>query len=110
MKSTKQPVTRLDYCQYLLSSQINYTLTNFADHSTAFSHDKLNRYLAGDKITPRLVWENVKEQVVQCVNGYIQRSSLRSSRCGKMVRTRKATWQNRENQEFDCKIRLMTFF
>ena len=52
MKTTKQPVTRLDYCQYLLSSQINYTLTNFADHTTAFSHDKLNRYLAGDKITP----------------------------------------------------------
>ena len=24
--------SRLDYCQYLLSSQINYTLTNFADH------------------------------------------------------------------------------
>ena len=71
MKTTKQPVTRLDYCQYLLSSQINYTLTNFADHTTAFSHDKLNRYLAGDKITPHLVWENVKEQVVQCVNGYI---------------------------------------
>jgi hypothetical protein len=71
MKSIKQPVTRLDYRQYLLSSQINYTLTHFADHTTAFSHDKLNRYLAGDKITPRLVWENVKEQVVQCVNGYI---------------------------------------
>jgi len=71
MKTTKQPVTRLDYCQYLLSSQINYTLTNFADHTTTFSHDKLNRYLAGDKITPHLVWENVKEQVVQSVNGYI---------------------------------------
>ncbi len=24
--------TKLDYCQYLLSSQINYTLTNLADH------------------------------------------------------------------------------
>jgi hypothetical protein len=71
MKTTKQPVTRLDYCQYLLSSQINYTLTNFADHTTAFSHDKLNRYLAGDKITPNLVWENVREQVVQCNNGYL---------------------------------------
>jgi hypothetical protein len=71
MKSTKQPVTRLDYCQYLLSSHINYTLTNFADHTDAFSHAMLNRYLAGDKITPRLVWENVKEQVVQCANGYL---------------------------------------
>ncbi len=24
--------TRLDYCQYLLSTQINWTLTHFADH------------------------------------------------------------------------------
>jgi hypothetical protein len=71
MKPTKQAVTRLDYCQYLLSSQINDMLTNFADHTDAFSHDKLNRYLAGDKITPHLVWENVKEQVVQHGNGDI---------------------------------------
>jgi hypothetical protein len=27
----KESVTRLDYCQYLLVSQMNYTLTNFAD-------------------------------------------------------------------------------
>ena len=31
--ANKEPVTRLAYCQYLVSSQINYTLTNFADHS-----------------------------------------------------------------------------
>lgn len=71
MKIIKQPITRLDYCQYLVSSQINYTLTNFADHAEAFSHDKINRYLAGDRIAPHLVWENVKEQIVQCNNGYI---------------------------------------
>ena len=39
----KAPVTRLDYCQYLLVSQINYTLTNFADHCEQFSHDAINR-------------------------------------------------------------------
>jgi hypothetical protein len=32
-----QRVTRLDYCQFLLSSQINYTLTYFADHHQGFS-------------------------------------------------------------------------
>ena len=51
--------TRLDYCQYLLSSPINYTLTHLADHSQQFSHDMINRYLAGERIRPRLVWENV---------------------------------------------------
>lgn len=71
MRTTKQPVTRLDYCQYLLVSQINYTLTNFAEHAEKFSHDAANRYLAGDEIRPRLVWENVKGQVVQTPYGFL---------------------------------------
>lgn len=57
-------VSRLDYCQYLLVSQINCTLTNFADHSGRLSHDAVNRYLRGDSITPRLVWDNVRAQLV----------------------------------------------
>jgi DDE superfamily endonuclease len=68
---TKARPTRLDYCQYLLSSQINYTLTNFADHSQQFSHDQLNRHLRDDKLTPRLVWEQAKEQLVTSPNGYL---------------------------------------
>lgn len=67
----KDPVTRLNYCQYLLVSQINYTLTNFADHTEQFSHDAINRYLRGDRITPRLVWENVASDVVATPTGYL---------------------------------------
>ena len=58
-------MTRLDYCQYLLSTQINYTLTHFASHTEQFSHDKINRYLAGTRITPRLVWENALSHLVE---------------------------------------------
>lgn len=50
----------LDYCQYLLSSQINYTLTNFADHTQKLSHDRINRYLNCVKITPKVLWEKVR--------------------------------------------------
>src|SRR5215208_7688231 len=64
-------VSRLDYCQYLLVSQINYTLTNFADHSGRLSHDAVNRYLRGERITPRLVWDNVRSQVVVTERGYV---------------------------------------
>jgi len=64
-------VTRLDYCQFLLVSQINYTLTYFAERSAQFSHDAAKRYLEGDKITPRMVWENVRVQVVTSPNGYL---------------------------------------
>jgi hypothetical protein len=37
----------------LLSSQVNYTLTNLAEHLKSFSHDTINRYLKGEKLTPR---------------------------------------------------------
>jgi hypothetical protein len=67
----KKPVTRLDYCQYLLVSQINYTLTNFAEHSAQFSHDAINRYLRGERLTPRLVWDNVESQIVRTSKAYI---------------------------------------
>ncbi len=52
--------TKLDYCQYLLSQETNYTLTNLAEHLQAFSHDTINRYLRGEKLTPRLLWDNVE--------------------------------------------------
>lgn len=64
-------VSRLDYCQYLLVSQINYTLTNFADHCERFSHDAVNRYLRGERITPRLIWDNVRSQVAETAHGYL---------------------------------------
>ena len=63
--------TRLDYCQYLLSSPLNYTLTHFADHSEAFSHDMLNRYLSGARIPPRLIWEQVKGHINVTPQGYV---------------------------------------
>ncbi|MCA1607730.1 MAG: hypothetical protein LC775_20210, partial [Acidobacteria bacterium] len=52
--------TKLDYCQYLLSSQVNYTLTNLAEHSESFSHDTINRYLKGEKLSPRLLFEQIQ--------------------------------------------------
>ena len=64
-------VTRLDYCQFLLVSQTNYTLTYFAEHSTGISHDGVKRYLEEDKLTARLVWENVRGQVVTSEQGYL---------------------------------------
>lgn len=64
-------VTRLDYCQFLLVSQINYTLTYFADHSEKFSHDAVRRYLLGEKISARFVWEQVQGQIIQHAEGYL---------------------------------------
>lgn len=63
--------TKLDYCQYLLSSQTNFTLTHLADHVQQFSHDTINRYLSGEKLTPRLLWDNVKPSIQADAAGYL---------------------------------------
>ena len=63
--------TRLDYCQFLISAQVNYALTHFAEHAKKWSHDTINRYLRGQKITPRLVWEKVQDQLKPCDEGYL---------------------------------------
>lgn len=64
-------VTRLDYCQFLLVSQTNYTLTYFAEHRQDFSHDAVKRYLEQDKLTARMVWEQVRGQVVRSKDSYL---------------------------------------
>lgn len=63
--------TKLNYCQYLLSSQINYTMTNLAEHLSNISHDKINFYLKNEKLTPRLVWDNVKHLIDPDEDAYI---------------------------------------
>ncbi len=63
--------TKLDYCQYLLSSEINFTLTNLAEHLENISHDKINYYLKKEKLTPRFLWDNVKDLIIPDENAYI---------------------------------------
>jgi hypothetical protein len=50
--------SKLDYCQYLLSSPVNYTVTNLADHLEGGSHDRINRYLRGEKLTRAPIWSS----------------------------------------------------
>jgi hypothetical protein len=64
-------ISKLDYCQFLLSSQINYTLTHMADHLQSFSHDTINRYLRGEKLSPRLLWEQVQPTIELDLQGYL---------------------------------------
>ncbi len=63
LKMNNPKPTRLDYCQFLLTTSVNYTITHFADHCERFSHDQINRYLADERLPPRYVWECVKPQL-----------------------------------------------
>lgn len=62
-------VKREDYCQFLLASQVNYTLTYFADHARGFSHDAATRYLSGDRLRPSELWRQVKGDLALSPNG-----------------------------------------
>jgi hypothetical protein len=63
--------TRQLYCQYLLASQINYTCTNLAEHFENLDHNSVYRYLKTERLTPRLLWEKVKEQIIYSPAGAI---------------------------------------
>lgn len=67
----KTKFSKLDYCQFLLSSQINYTLTHLADHLPSFSHDTINRYLRGEKLSPRVLWEQTKPRLKSDPQAYL---------------------------------------
>ncbi|MDD5462327.1 MAG: hypothetical protein PHG00_11955 [Methylococcales bacterium] len=64
-------MTCLDYCHFLPVSRINYTLTYFADHDHTFSHDAINRYLRRERITARLMRDNVRDEIVTTPSAYL---------------------------------------
>jgi hypothetical protein len=95
--------TKLDYCQYLLSSQTNYTLTNLAKHLQIFSHDTINRYLRGEKLTPRLLWDNVKHLIQLDEDGSVifddSVIDKNSSQCIELVRRSEANDLRRKTRQ-----------
>ena len=50
----------VDYCQYLLKSHTNFTITNLANHLDNISHDTINRYLRTESLNSEDLWRNVK--------------------------------------------------
>lgn len=66
-----KPFSKLEYCQYLLSSQINYTLTNYAEHMRNVSHDLVKLYLERERLTASDIWKEVKTDLNVSLDGYI---------------------------------------
>lgn len=63
--------SRVNYCQFLLSSQANFTLTHYAEHHAYFSHDAMIRYLNGERITSSIIWENIRPYVIPSDHRYL---------------------------------------
>lgn len=66
MKITKQL-----YVEYVISTPINYTCTNLADHVDNISHDAINDYLRREKHTARQVWELAEPLINNCTEAYL---------------------------------------
>lgn len=64
-------VSRIDYGQFLFSSQVNYTQTYFGDHHTAISHDSVNRWMRGYRFSSGDLWEHAKSSVIPSTEGYL---------------------------------------
>ena len=64
-------ISRLDYCQYLLTSPFNFTQTYFADHVEGLSHDKINRLMQQIDVQPEDLWKSIQETLVLSPNGYL---------------------------------------
>ena len=61
MKITKQRDV-----EYVISTPINYTCTNLADHLEGISHDAINDYLRREKHTAHTLWEFAQPLINNC--------------------------------------------
>lgn len=58
------------YGQFLLSSQINYTCTDLADHFAGLTHDNLQYFLKSSRFTPSRIWQSIKNEIIPSATGY----------------------------------------
>src|SRR5574341_728038 len=56
-------INKRHYVEYLLSTPLNYTCTNLADHLDGVSHDVINDFLRQERLLPRQVWELVHGRI-----------------------------------------------
>lgn len=64
-------LSRREYGEFLMASQINYTHTYHAQHREGSAHDAIRRYLLGDRVTARQVWETATATLVSSTDGYL---------------------------------------
>jgi len=57
-------LTKRQYVEYLLSTPLNYTCTNLANHLDNISHDSICDFLKRERFTPRQIWELTKSYVL----------------------------------------------
>jgi hypothetical protein len=67
-------VTREQYIAFLIATEGNFTCTYLADHldgQSGNSHDAISDFLAHDKVTPRHLWELVKDRLQDSAQAFL---------------------------------------
>ena len=64
-------ITKQRYVEYIISTPINYTCTNLANHVDDISHDAINDYLRREKHTAHTVWELAQPLINNSSEAYL---------------------------------------
>src|SRR3989304_379466 len=64
-------ITKRQYIEYLISTPVNYTCTNLAQHLEGVSHDAITDYLQRDKLTAHSLWELVEPLLKDSEDAYL---------------------------------------
>ncbi len=64
-------ITRMKYVEYLISTPVNYTCSNLADHLDGVSHDVVTDYLGQERLTARHLWELTQPTIHDSPEAYL---------------------------------------
>jgi SRSO17 transposase len=64
-------ITKRQYIEYLISTPVNYTCSNLAEHLEGVSHDAISDYLQRERLTARGLWELVQPLLKDDENAYL---------------------------------------
>jgi len=64
-------ITKRQYIEYLISTPVNYTCTNLAEHLERVSHEAISDYLQREKLTARGLWELIEPLLNNSEEAYL---------------------------------------
>ena len=64
-------ITKRQYIEYLISTPVNYTCSNLAEHLDGVSHDAITDYLQRERLTARGLWELVQPLLKDSEEAYL---------------------------------------
>ena len=71
MGENRGMISKAKYVEYLISTPINYTCSNLADHLEDVSHDVVTDYLSKERLTARHLWGLVEPLLQDSPQAYL---------------------------------------